>query len=81
MFEFLRVPFGVRNGSQSFQRFINRVLHGLDFALAYIDDVLISSSSPEEHLQHVEKVFQRFREYGIVINPIKCEFGKLRSIF
>ena len=76
LFEFLRVPFGLRNAAQTFQRFMNRVLHGLDFVLAYIDDVLISSSSPEEHLKHLEKVFDRFKQYGVIINPIKCEFGK-----
>ena len=76
LFEFVRMPFGLRNAAQTFQRFMNRVLHGLDDAVSYIDDVLIASSSPEEHLECLDKVFQRFEEYGVVINPIKCEFGK-----
>ena len=76
LFEFLRVPFGLRNAAQSFQRFMNRVLHGLDCSVSYIDDVLIASSSREEHIQHIHQVFERFRKYGVVINPIKCEFGK-----
>ena len=45
LFEFLRMPFGLRNAAQTFQRFINQVLHGLDFCYAYIDDLLIASSS------------------------------------
>ena len=47
LFEFLKMPFGLRNAAQSFQRFMNQVLQGLDFAYTYIDDVLIASSSPE----------------------------------
>ena len=53
LFEFLRMPFGLRNAAQTFQRFIDQVLQGLNFAYAYIDDVLIASNSPQEHQQHL----------------------------
>ena len=43
------MPFGLRNAAQTFQRFIDRVLHGLHFAYAYIDDVLIASNNEGEH--------------------------------
>ena len=43
LFEFTRMPFGLRNAAQTFQRFLDHVLHGLDFAYVYIDDVLIAS--------------------------------------
>ena len=76
LFEFLRVPFGLRNAAQTFQRFMNEVLRGLDFCVAYIDDVLVASTSTEEHLKHLEQIFQRFEKYGVVINPTKCQFGK-----
>ena len=46
LFEFVRMPFGLRNAAQTFQRFIDQVLRGLDFSYAYVDDVLIASSSP-----------------------------------
>ena len=54
LFEFVRMPFGLRNAAQTFQRFIDQVLRGLPFAYAYIDDILIASSSQEEHLAHLE---------------------------
>ena len=76
LFEFLRVPFGLRNAAQTFQRFMNHVLHGLDFAFVYIDDVMIASSTMEEHCLHVEEVFKRLKQYGVVINPSKCQFGQ-----
>lgn len=45
LFEFLRMPYGLRNADQTFQRFIDYVLRGLPFCWAYLDDLLIASSS------------------------------------
>ncbi len=55
-FEFLRLPFGLRNGSQTFQRFIDCVLRGHDFYCAYTDFILIASKTEEERIQHLEEV-------------------------
>ena len=73
LFKFLRMPF--RNAAQTFQHFIDEVLPGLDFVYAYIDDVLIASSSEAEHLAHLDILFNCLSEYGININPSKCIFG------
>ena len=54
---------------------MDHVLHGLDCSVSYIDDVLIASSSP------TEQVFQRFQKYGVIIDPIKCQFGKAEVDF
>ena len=75
LFEFLRMPFDLCNATQTFQGFIDEVLRGLDFVYAYIDDVLIASSSEAEHLAHLDILFQHLSEYGIVINPSKCILG------
>ena len=75
LFEFLRMPFGLRNAAQTFQHFINEVLRGLHFVYAYIDDVLVASTSPEEHEHHLRLVLQWFQEHGVVVNPVKCQFG------
>lgn len=69
LFEFTRMPLGLHNAAQTFQRFIDTVLRGLDFCYAYIDDILIASKSPEEHLRHLRLVFERFSEHGVIINP------------
>ena len=53
LYEFVRMPFGLRNAAQTFQRFIDQVLLGLHFCYAYIDDLLIASTSPEEHKRHL----------------------------
>lgn len=75
LFEFVRMPFGLRNAVQTFQRLINQVLQGLHFCYAYIDDLLVASSNPQEHLEHLRQVFQRLHDHGILINPSKCVLG------
>ena len=54
---------------------MDNVLHGLPCCYDYIDDLLIASTSPEEHLQHVRSVLQRLSTHGILVNPQKCVFG------
>jgi hypothetical protein len=75
LFEFARMPFGLRNAAQTFQRFLDQVLHGLDFVYTYVDDILIASENMQQHLEHVEIVLNRLSQHGIVINPKKCTFG------
>ncbi|UYV66381.1 hypothetical protein LAZ67_4001499 [Cordylochernes scorpioides] len=75
-FEFPRMSFGLCNGAQTFQRLINEVLQGLDFAYAYIDDVLIASDSVNQHVSHLQQLFGRLRDYGLTINETKCTFGQ-----
>ncbi|XP_029637974.1 uncharacterized protein LOC115213179 [Octopus sinensis] len=69
MFEFLRMPFGLRSAAQTFQRSIDMVTRGLPFIYAYIDDILVASNSDEEHNQHLHLLFERLRQFGVVINP------------
>eukprot|EP00795_Rhopilema_esculentum_P017889 gene17889-biopygen2080 len=76
LFEFVRMPFGLRNAAQTFQRFMHQVLRGLDFVFAYIDDLLIASKSEAEHLLHLDILFSRLSDHGIVIHPTKCIFGQ-----
>ena len=75
LWEFIRMPFGLRNSGQSFQRFMDEVLDGLDFCFVYADDVLIGSKSLEEHVLHVREVLTRLAEHGIVFNEEKCVLG------
>ena len=75
LYEFLRMPFGLRNAAQTFQRFIDQVLRGLPYCYAYIDDLLIASSNPSKHKEHLRTVLQRLSDYGIIINPSKSVLG------
>jgi hypothetical protein len=61
LFEFLRMPFGLRNAGSSFQRMMDRVLAGLPFAYGYLDDLRIASPDLETHKLHLRAVFERLR--------------------
>lgn len=77
------MPFGLRNVAQTFQRFINEVIHGLDHSYAYIDDILIASKNEKEHLQHLQETFERLKIWG-EIKPkqmrIRCQASQVPRI-
>ena len=75
LFEFKRMPYGLRNAAQTFQRFMDEVCRDLDFVFVFIDDFLVFSTMPEQHRHHLRQLFQRLEHYGLVINPKKCELG------
>ena len=52
--------------------FIDKVLRGLHFGYAYIDDAMVASLSTEEHIQHLQMVLESFKQYGV---PSKCVLG------
>ncbi|KFD66017.1 hypothetical protein M514_21840 [Trichuris suis] len=72
LFEYLTMPFGLRNAAQTFQRFMDEVTRGLDDCFVYVDDILLASDSEDEHFALLQKLFQRFKAYGVRINPAKC---------
>lgn len=81
LFEFNVMTFGLRNAAQTFQRFMNQVLHGLDFVIIYIDDICIASETIEQHEKHLRLVFERLRQYSLKINLAKCNIGKEKVTF
>ena len=78
MYEFQRVPFGLKGSPAFFQRaMVTEVLAGLVGVICevYIDDVLIYADSHEMLLERIETVLQRFRDYNIRANPEKTRMG------
>ncbi|CAK1599381.1 unnamed protein product [Parnassius mnemosyne] len=73
--------YGLRNAAQTFQRFIDEVLLGLDFCYGYIDDILVFSSSNQEHKNHLRQLFERLKQYGVVVNTAKCIPGQPEVTF
>lgn len=74
LFEYLRMPFGLKNAAQAFQRLMDMVCLGLNFAFVYLDDILIASRSTAEHREHLRELFGRLESHGLVINLSKCQF-------
>ena len=75
LFEFLRMPFGLRNAGQTFQRMMDNVLAGLDYTFVYLDDVLVASPDHEQHAVHLREVLSRLSKHGLVLNAEKCQLG------
>ncbi|GBM77662.1 Retrovirus-related Pol polyprotein from transposon opus [Araneus ventricosus] len=75
LFEYSKMSFGLRNAAQTFQRFIDQVLRGLD-CFAYLDDILVASEDLAKHKVDLEKVFNRLKDYHLKINLEKCIFGQ-----
>ena len=76
LYEFTRMPFGLCNAPATFQRLLQTVLSGLEgkFCFVYIDDILVCSKSFEEHLQHLQEIFERLRKANLTLKPKKCSF-------
>lgn len=75
-FEYLRMPFGLCNAPATFQRMVNNCLRGLnnEICLVYLDDILIFSTSLQEHIVRLRKIFDRLRQANLKIQPDKTEF-------
>ncbi|CAI7739935.1 unnamed protein product [Closterium sp. NIES-54] len=76
LYEWLFMPFGLRNASAIFQRVMDSVLRGLDCAACYIDDVVIFSKSEEEHVRDVERTLKALADAGLTCHPKKCRWGE-----
>lgn len=77
-YQYTRVPFGLSNAPAVFQRAINTVLGPIrhDYALVYLDDILVLSKDFNQGLKRLEIVLNRLSEAGLTLNKDKCEFLK-----
>ena len=82
-YNFTVLPFGLVNAPSTYQMVMDDVLRGLNWKilLCYIDDIIIFSSSFEEHLHHLDLVFQRLRKANLTLKPSKCTFGAQRVMY
>ena len=78
-FQFIRMPFGLKNAPSHFQRTMERVLEPVaDCAAVYIDDIVIFSNSWKDHMNHLARVFTCFREAHLTAKLSKCSFGQTK---
>ncbi|CAM4614959.1 unnamed protein product [Lepidochelys kempii] len=82
LYEFNVLPFRLQNAPATFQRLVDGLLVGLgEYAVSYLDDVAIFSDSWAEHLEHLQKVFERIREAGLTVKAKKCQIGLNRVTY
>ena len=72
------IPFGLCNALPTFQRLMQNCLGELNltYCLIYLDDVIVFSETPEEHLQRMRVVFDHLQEHGLKLKPSKCDVFK-----
>ncbi len=68
-YEFLRVPFGLKNAPADFSRIMNIVLGNLPFVEIYLDDITVHSKTFKEHIKNIKIVKKRLKEANLKINP------------
>ena len=78
LYECESMPFGLCNAPPTFQRLMQNCLGELNltYCLIYLDDVIVFSDTPEEHLRRMHVVFDRLHEHGLKLKPSKCEVFK-----
>ena len=77
-YQYHRMPFGLVNAPATYQRLMEQCFEGLhlDICYIYLDDLIIFSKTFEDHIDRLEKIFQRLRDVNLKLSPKKCEFFK-----
>lgn len=75
-YEYIRMPFGLKNAPATFQRLMNSVLREYinKICIVYLDDILIFSTSIQEHIVNLNKIFKALKNANLKIQIDKCNF-------
>ena len=72
--EYIKVPFGLAQALAYFQELMTGILKDFPFAIAYLDDIIIFSKTPQEHLSHIHMVFEKLQTANLSMKKSKCNF-------
>ena len=81
LYQYTRLPFGIASAPAVFQRVMDTILQGIDGVACYIDDIIITGKTDEEHLARLEKVLKRLLRHGLHVRRSKCRFLQPCVIF
>lgn len=74
LFVYNRLPFGVSSAPAIFQRVMDSLFQGCEGVSMYLDDILVTGCTPEEHLKNLARVLAKIAEAGLRLNRSKCVF-------
>ena len=74
LYQYKRLPFGIASAPSQFQRIMDQILQGMNHVACFIDDIIITGETEEEHLANLTEVLRRFREQRIRLKREKCRF-------
>ena len=75
MYEYVKVAFGLAQAPAYFQELMIGILKDFNFAIAYLDDIIMFSKIPQEHLSHIRKVYEKLRSAKLSMKMSKCNFS------
>ena len=75
LFEFMIMPFGLKNAAQAFQRLMDKVWQGSARVFVYLYDILVASEDRHQHIRDLTELFGRLEDHGLVIKRTKCVLG------
>ena len=83
LYEFTRMPYGLCNAAATFQRLMQMTFSAemFEILLVYLDDIVIFSKSIEEHLERLDAVFTKLRQFGLKLELKKCNFFKKEVLY
>ena len=73
-YEYVMVPFGLAQAPAYFQELMTGILKDFNFMIAYLDNIIIFSKTPQEHLSHIKKVFEKLWSAKLSMKMSKCNF-------
>ncbi|PIO53377.1 reverse transcriptase, partial [Teladorsagia circumcincta] len=76
LFQYNRLPFGIKTAPGIFQQVMNKMVSGLRGVTTYLDDILVSGKTKEEHNENLLAVFGRIADYGFKVRLDKCAFSQ-----
>lgn len=81
LYGIIRIPFGLKNAPGTFNRVVDVILSAVrwKFALVYLDDIVIFSRTPEEHLNHLRHVLRLLKTAGVTLNLKSANYFQTQS--
>ena len=73
-YKYVKVPFGLAQVPAYFQELMRGILKDFKFTVTNLDDIIIFSKTPEEHLAHIRKVFEKLHSANLSMTLSKCHF-------
>ena len=77
LFQYTRLTYGISSAPGIFQRVLERVLQDIPGVVNYLDDILTTGGTEEDHLRSLEEVLKRLDKAGLCVKMKKCEFMRL----
>ena len=73
-FKYTSLSFGIASAPSIFQRTMENILHGIPRVCVYLDDILVTGMTEQEHLTNLEQVLQRLESAGMMLKRPECAF-------